>query len=743
VTALTAGLAMAGAVAAFAGRPGHQWKAAGPWWTALPLLAALVMAGRLQVDFSYRGHLEALDLFETALVPTVLLFAGPVAVALAVVAKAVSQRLLHVSGRKAAFNVASWAASTGVASWVYLSLGGAGLGATNRVPALVAGMVAAMLVNHLALATVMGLVSETGLRGALAGLSSVIVPGWLVGGAINLACGVLFAIVAWRAPALVALILVPLVMLNWAERAYAEARTDRARLQALQRATHDLAAPVDPLEGVPDFLASLLDCFQAAGVAVVVDGGAGFHCGEADTEDTCRLIARRVDRSAAAHRVRANDGSAAGQVLAATGRRSALVAPLWRDRDVTGLLVSLDRDGLAGFDDGEVAVFEALAGELANALQKAELHAALVRERAKLLDIVTRSSDGIFTVATDGSLETWNRAMEDITGFTAAEAVGHRGLGVLRPRDARGAHVAFESWTESWAKHGVSGMPDLPSELEILTRAGEKRWLSCSIAPNRAGPLVVVVRDVTRQRELDRMKDDFVAAVSHELRTPLSSIIGSTEMLADRSRPLNDDQRARSLSVLRRGARRLERLVLNLLEVSLVEAPGAEGAAGPLDMDQICVDVVDELSQSFPAARIHLSPAPKAVVARGNRASVEQILSNLVANALKYGDSTPISLAFVVAGGELTVTVTDGGPGIPVEYQARIFERFERFNHDHVQGGTGLGLYISRQLALSMGGELWVSSVPGRGATFGLRLPAEVRLAAVPGEGEHRGNRVG
>lgn len=719
---LTGALALGGLAATWASRPG---SVTGPWWTMAPLLVALIIAGGLQVEFSYRGHLEALDLFEAALVPTLLLFAGPVAVALVVVAKVVSQRVLRVSGQKAAFNVVQWMASAGVAAWIYVSLGGARLASTPRLIALSLAMSVGMVVNHLAVATVMAVASRTGLRRALAGLREVIVPGWLLGGAINLAVGVLFAVVAWHTPGLVALVLVPLVMLHWAQRGYAEARTDRARLAALRRATHALAAPVDPAEGVPGFLDAVRECFEAAAVAVVQADGDVRCTGGPDEERLCRSIAERVGRPATGLRVRAQDGSVAGAYLAEAGRRSALVAPLWRDSAVVGVLVSLDRAGLGGFDQGEVAVFEAVAGELANAMQKADLHAAVMQERAKLLDIVSRSSDGIFTIGPDGLLETWNPAMEAITGFTAAEALGNQGIGVLRPRDASGAHVAFEDWVPNHAS--------LPSELEILTRMGESRWLWCAIAPTDADRLVVVVRDVTRQRELDRMKDDFVAAVSHELRTPLSSILGCTEMLADASRPLTAEQMARSLSVLRRGARRLERLVSNLLEVPVVESNRAI-VSGPLDLDQICADVVEELRQSYPSAQFTQGSCPPAVVARGKRASVEQILANLTGNAIKYGDGSPIAIAYRVAAGELTVTVSDGGPGIPPEHHERIFERFERFNHDHVQAGTGLGLYISRQLALAMDGDLWVESTPGHGATFGLRLPADVRLTALPGD---------
>src|SRR5439155_7133188 len=147
---------------------------------------------------------------------------------------------------------------------------------------------------------------------------------------------------------------------------------------------------------------------------------------------------------------------------------------------------------------------------------------------------------------------------------------GSRGLALPPPHGTEGEEVAFDTWLHD-------DDSTLPDEIEVLTRAGERRWLRCSFArttptPNTAESLVVVARDVTRQRELDRMKDDFVATVSHELRTPLTSIVGFTRLLLEPSRALDERQQHDCLVMIRNGSRRLERLIFNLLEVSLVEA---------------------------------------------------------------------------------------------------------------------------------------------------------------------------
>jgi PAS domain S-box-containing protein len=315
--------------------------------------------------------------------------------------------------------------------------------------------------------------------------------------------------------------------------------------------------------------------------------------------------------------------------------------------------------------------------------------------------------------------------MARVTGYTAEE-LGGLGLAQLRPRDEAGAEVNFERWDD---RPGAG----LPGDVEILTRAGERRWLECSYATTASSPvsLVVVARDVTRQREVDRLKDDFVATVSHELHTPLTSIMGFTNLLLEAPGVMDQDRQTEALTMIRKGTRRLSRLISNLLEVSIVEAEGVNPRGHPVNVNEACANVLEELRDSWPKREITFTPGSGAVMAVGNELSIEQILSNLVGNALKYAPTSPVHIQVEEQPDHLMMRVIDSGPGIPRDHLDRIFDRFERLDHNHVQAGTGLGLYISRQLARSMGGQLTVESEVGRGATFTLDLPAEVHLVAV------------
>jgi two-component system phosphate regulon sensor histidine kinase PhoR len=350
----------------------------------------------------------------------------------------------------------------------------------------------------------------------------------------------------------------------------------------------------------------------------------------------------------------------------------------------------------------------------ARALEKSELLGVIVEERRQLAEIVDRSSDGIFTLDRAGSIESWNPAMEEMTGVLAPDMVGTGGMAQFAPRDADGKLVRFDRWPEE----------AIPTDVLISTPGGE-RWLGCSSAVGGGGEtLVVVARDITRAREIDRMKDDFIATVSHELRTPLATIRGFTELL-EPPNVISDDVRSQVLGRIRKGTHRLERLVANLLEVSRIDARrSVEVVPTELDLVDIVRRVMDEVQESWPDRQIEVDTGSRSWRVGGNLLSLERILINLLSNALTYSDDGTVLLKIRSEGDSgVALSVRDHGPGIPKGDQQRIFERFERLDTPSQKAGTGLGLYIARGLASSMGAELDVQSEPGQGAEFTLHLP--------------------
>lgn len=712
VHVLTGALLGAGAAAgALAAGP------VGDWWLLAPLAVALIVGETLQVEFTYGRDVRAVDVFEAVLAPVLFMFAGPLAVLLAVVSKAVSQRRLGIARTKALFNVAQWAAAVGVASLVYRTLAGDRAGATSTLPALVAALLGFAVTNEIAMAAVLRAVNQVPIRKVLADLAPQYPPHALIW-SVNAALGVLFAVAVAAAPATAFLLLAPLAFLRWSHQAYLSVLADRARLDGLARAVARLAAPIDPLDALPTFLDDVRESFASATVELVLfDPPRVLRSGDAAAGDERSIDAAAllVSRGGIRRATSAGEDAPVAAALVAAGHRDALVSPLVRDGRTIGALVSYDRSGFAGFDEGEEAVMAALAAVATRAIEKSELLGLIVEERHRLAEIVDRSSDGIFTVDGAGTVESWNPAMEEMTGVAAGDMVGTGGLAGLQPQRADGMPVRFDRWPED----GV------PAEVRITTAAGE-RWLGCSSAVGGGGDtLVVVARDVTRAREVDRMKDDFISTVSHELRTPLATIRGFTELL-EPSDSVTDDVRRQALSRIRRGTHRLERLVANLLEVSRVEARRASGAAAvDVDLLDVVERVIDEVRESWPDRRIEVDAGPGPWRVEGNLLSLERILINLLSNALTYADTGPVLLDVRGEGsGRIAVSVRDHGPGIPRHDQERIFERFERLDTANRKAGTGLGLYIARGLATAMGAELDVRSAPGEGAEFTLHVRA-------------------
>jgi PAS domain S-box-containing protein len=709
------------------------------WWAAVPFALLLGTAEYLLVRFVYRREVNALNLFEAALAPALVALPGAVVVLTVGLAQAGTAVVRRNHPLKACFNVGQWMVAAGAGSLVFTAArrGSTGLPA-HDIPALLVALTVVSLCNQLAFANVMRLVKGESWRATFAGLRPVILPGWVGGWAVNTAFGVQFAIsystTAWALP----FFFVPLVLLHWASRGFATARTDRLRLATLQRATHVLAAPIDPRDAVPAFLAEVLEGFEvdAVELARTSAGSQWAYRMHRDGDGPSAMEIVGVDGRVTGAvldvgqvlRVTTDVDSRLAGLLAAEGRRDCAAAPMVVGDRVVGALCVFDRNGAEGFDDGELAVLQALAGEAADAFRKADLLASILEERRKLAAIVDNTSDGILAVDDIGVVQTWNPGLEAITGHTALAMVGNAHVGVLRARDGAGHDVLLERWDD----------PDvqLPADLQIVAVDGSPRHLSCTYTrvpaqDDARALLVVMVRDVTRLHELERLKEDFVATVSHELRTPLTPIKGFANLLLEGNDRLDAEGRRTAAEAILRSAQRLERLIVNLLEVSRVESNVIDVRDAVVPLVPVVTRVVDEFRTAFPERLIVVEPADGTATAVGNELWIEQILSNLLSNAVKYAPSGAIEVEVRSADGAVELAVADHGPGVAPHDVERIFRRFERLDHAQQQAGTGLGLYIARELAQAMQGTLSVTTGPGGGAVFALRLPAVRRPAAV------------
>jgi two-component system, OmpR family, phosphate regulon sensor histidine kinase PhoR len=260
-----------------------------------------------------------------------------------------------------------------------------------------------------------------------------------------------------------------------------------------------------------------------------------------------------------------------------------------------------------------------------------------------------------------------------------------------------------------------------------------ERWLEVNAAAifngqGRRHGTVLVFHDLTRLKRLENARQEFVANVSHELRTPLSLIKGYVETLIDGAR--NDPEVApRFLQTIDRNAERLRLLIEDLLTISELESGRIKLNLQAVALVPIVAKVLEDFKSRAEAKSTRLINQAPDLAVRADIDRLEQVLGNLVDNAIKYGrtNGTVTVGGRAMDGGQVEIFVQDDGPGVPREALERIFERFYRVDkaRSREQGGTGLGLAIVKHIVQSHGGRVWAVSEPGRGATFSLVLPQD------------------
>ena len=237
---------------------------------------------------------------------------------------------------------------------------------------------------------------------------------------------------------------------------------------------------------------------------------------------------------------------------------------------------------------------------------------------------------------------------------------------------------------------------------------------------------ILVFHDLTRLKQLERNREDFVANVSHELRTPLSHIKGYVETLLNGAK---DDPAVstRFLQTIERNAGRLQLLIEDLLTISELESGRVLLNLQAVSLRNVVGKVCDDFKARAAARAVTLVNELPELSVRADAARIEQVLCNLVDNAIKYGKTggTVVISARSLSENMLEISVRDDGPGLPPDAVERIFERFYRVDkaRSRDQGGTGLGLSIVKHIVQSHGGRAWAKSEPGRGAAFFFTLP--------------------
>jgi PAS domain S-box-containing protein len=365
----------------------------------------------------------------------------------------------------------------------------------------------------------------------------------------------------------------------------------------------------------------------------------------------------------------------------------------------------------------EVEALLALAGNTSAALANAELYSRVSLEKERSVAILANIADGIVAVDRDGRVVLWNSAAEEISGVPQEEAIGRTTVQALQ-------------------RQLESAEPETPSgqRLISITRGGEEVWLSLSEAVMR-DPLGAVAgrifafRDISADRMVEQVKSDFVAAVSHELRTPLTSIYGFAETLLRQDIPFGDEERRIFLGYIASESERLTEIVDQLLNVARLDAGDLQVELGRIDVGSVVSELVETVEESgvMNGHRFEIDLPDEPLAAEADPDKVRQIFNILVENALRYspGGGT-VTVGARRSDDRVEVRVADEGIGIPAAERERIFRKFYRAESAARDGaaGTGLGLFIAKELVTAMGGRIWVESIEGEGSSFSFELPA-------------------
>jgi len=391
------------------------------------------------------------------------------------------------------------------------------------------------------------------------------------------------------------------------------------------------------------------------------------------------------------------------EALKQLGFTTAIVVPLETSGRVIGAMTLVRTEG-ANYTEVDLRVAEELGRRAAVAIENAR-NFERAQARGHASQALEYVGDGVFLTDEEGVIRLWNPAAAELTGLEAEAVVG------------RTVPEALPGWPDG----PEAGRPQtFPVEVN-----GRELWLSISRVDFGEG-IVFAFRDLTDDRTLEALKSDFIATVSHELRTPLAAIYGAA-VTVRRGGPGIDERRGELLEVIAVEAERLARTVDDVLWASRLESGTLHVSIESCDPGELVEGVVAAARTHLPAnLELELGDANGVPRVAADPDRVRQVLSNLLDNAVKYSPGGGvIRLSVEEDGGRVRFVVRDEGLGIPPGERQRVFEKFYRLDPNLTRGvgGTGLGLYICRELVRRMGGRLSVTANADRGSSFAVELP--------------------
>jgi two-component system phosphate regulon sensor histidine kinase PhoR len=408
-----------------------------------------------------------------------------------------------------------------------------------------------------------------------------------------------------------------------------------------------------------------------------------------------------------------------------SGTSAAMMTPVKHEGQVVGVVQLMTDSGQ--YTDEQLELFDGLVAQMGAAVRTARLQEerrrlevaeaaarAVAAEREEAARVLEAVGDGVFLLDGAGVVRFWNRAAALLTGVPAESVLGRQLEDLIPDWSAIGPRIDVAE---------EAGAVPRPVTLPVGVE-GHDLWLSFVAVQSRDG-VVYAFRDLTTERQLEEEKSDFVATISHELRTPMTAVYGAAQTLLRNDVVLEEETQLALLKMIASQAARLTQITEEVLLTTRLDR-------GDIALERTPVDVGDVVRSAVEAVRTQLTdevPIELDLPADVSRAfadpdRLEQVLVNLLDNAAKYG-AAPVRVRAEASNGLVRISVSDEGPGVAPADRTRIFEKFYRADPrmKRSPSGTGLGLYISRELTRRMGGRLELVSDSGAGATFVVELP--------------------
>jgi NtrC-family two-component system sensor histidine kinase KinB len=402
--------------------------------------------------------------------------------------------------------------------------------------------------------------------------------------------------------------------------------------------------------------------------------------------------------------------------------KSALALPLIaRERKLGAIL--LDFHNPRHFNPEEISLAERTGRQVALALSTALLFQEAAEERSRLQAIIHTSRDGIALVGLDNRVLICNAPTLDMLALSggADDWLGKPLRAALTTLRHSAPHIARAAMTEM---RRMLRSGDQPGEGEFTIGARYIHWISLPVVASAAlvGRLLIM-RDVTGERELQTLRNDLAHMMVHDLRSPLSAIVSAADVLVTRRTGLTETDRELA-SIIREGADRMSGLVGDILDVSQLESGQMPLHCEPMAIDPAVAEALHLQSGAMQAKNIRLreQTTPAAPLVWADPQLIGRVLQNLLGNAVKFtSQDGEIGLTAEVDGGWLQISVVNTGMGVPPEVKERLFSKFARGSQK--ERGNGLGLAFCRLAVEAHHGRIWVESEPGQGAAFRFTLP--------------------